>query len=777
MPLDQPALLAALRGSQPIDAICAAAGITRAEFLAERDAFLARLAAIGDSRLSGPVGKPVEILRDRAGVPHIFAHSGSDLYFGLGVAMAQDRLWQMDRLRRRSLGRQAEILGPSYVAADIAHLTVGIDAMAEREPALMDGETHALVTAFTAGINRQIAAFGTAPPIEFQLLGYAPAPFTVGDIVAIARGIWWSLNGRIDRIAAAEAARFLPTEALRTAYLTPEASENIVLPPGIGSGPAFAAGSDDATGSNNWAIAGARSATGSPLLAGDPHQPFWVPSSWYEYGLHGPDDHAAGCGHPGMPGLLWGCNGRIGWTLTNNAASARDLYREDVDPADPARYRDGDVWRRFTVREASIPVRGEAGRALTIRSTVRGPIVNDLIPAVTEGGEKPLSLRWVGAEHLDDMRALIALSRARDWPGFRAALRDWSVAIFNFIYADADGNVGYQMAGRVPVRGRVTPGFRDAANPADRWVRKIAFENLPSAYNPKRGYLASANQRIVPPDYAEPIYGAYSQGHRGVRIDEAFAAMPSADRAATIALQNDVKGPRAARMIPHILRHLVSPDTKAVAGALAGWDCGYTLASPGPTVFETFMYVWQRAVLGVHLPARLLDLAHQQTGLAMALLEDPDMAYFERGTQAMVQDVARQTEAHLRATLGDDPAGWTWGRVHIAHWRHPAATPSSADAFDIGPHPVDGGSHTVRNTGGEMPPHTAGSGAEYRIVVDFTDPDAFLAVQNIGNSGVPGSPHYRDQFQPWLDGTYHTVHLRRDRLEQDRASTTLIEPA
>jgi penicillin amidase len=769
--MDEAALLAALRGSASIDDVCAGAGVSRADFIAARDALLRRLASIGDRRITGPVGGRVEILRDRAGVPHVFADSTPDLYFGLGVAMAQDRLWQMDRLRRRALGRQAEILGPAYLPSDIAHLTVGIDQMAAREPALMDGGTYAICEAFVAGINRWIAVLGSDLPIEFQVLDYAPSAFTVGDVVAIARGIWWSLNGRIDRIAAAEAARFLPTEALRTAYLTPELSDNLVLPAGI-AGPPFAVGSDDATGSNNWAITGARAAGGAPLLAGDPHQPFWVPSSWYEYGLHGPEDDAAGAGHPGVPGLWWGSNGTIAWSLTNNAASTRDLYREEVCATDPAVYRDGDVWRRFGERAVSIPARGAAAHALTIRSTVRGPVVNALVPAVTEGGEPPLSLRWVGAEHLDDIRASIALGRARDWAGFRAALRDWSVAVFNWIYADAAGNAGYQMAGRVPVRGRVTHGFRDAGNPLDRWVRKIAFDDLPHVFNPPRGYVASANQRIVPPDFPEPIYGAYSQGHRGVRIDQAFAAMPVADRAATIALQNDVKGPRAERLVPFILVHLTDAEFAPVRDALSGWDFGYTLDSAGPTVFETFMFLWQRAVLAVHMPARLLDLTQQQTGLAVMLLEDRAAAYFESGTPAMVRDVARATLARLRETLGDD---WTWGRVHTAHWRHPIAAPALADAFEVGPAPVDGGSHTVRNTGGEQPPHNAGSGAEYRIVVDFAEPDSFLAVQNIGNSGTPGSAHYRNQFQPWLDGAYHVVHLRRDRLEAERESLTVVE--
>ncbi len=771
--------MAALCGAVAVEAICGGLGLSAADFAAARDAFLSRRAASGDRDLGAAVAGVVEIKRDGAGVPHIYAGSTKDLFFGLGFAMAEDRLWQMDRLRRRALGRQAEILGPGFVASDIAHLTVGIDRIAEADAAAMDGPTREIVAVFAAGINRFIEAGKL--PIEFEILDYAPEPFTVRDIVAIGRGIWWSLNGRIDRIAAAECARFLPDEALRTLYLTPEASENVVLPwLGADAAALRPTGTDDATGSNNWALAPRRTGTGYPILCGDPHQPFWVPSSWYEFALHGPEDDAAGAGHPGLPGMWWGSNGTIAWGITNNAASTRDLYREEVDPDDPERYRDGAGWRTFDARTVTIPVRGEAVRALTIRATVRGPVVNALVPPLAEEPGPPLSLRWVGAEHLDDMRAAIAVSRAKDWQGFRAALRDWAVAVFNFVYADRGGNIGYQMAGRLPVRGRITYGYRDANEAADRWLGYVPFEELPHAFNPARGYVASANQRIVPADYRQPIYGAYSQGHRGVRIDEQFARQPVMDRDDNIHFQNDVKSSRAERMCPHILRRIAAsadPDVAIVRAALEGWDFRYDLASAAPTIFETFLAIWQRTVLSEHLPARLLDLASQQTGLAMSLLEDDGLGYFPAGTSAMASAAAKQAVARLRERLGDDPAAWRWERVHTAHWRHPLSNAATGGAFDIGPAPVDGGSHTVRNTGGELPPHGANAGTEYRLVVDFAAPDKFLAVQNIGNSGVPGSKHYKDQFTPWLKGEYHTIPLAREAVNAACTVTTRIAPA
>ncbi len=741
------------------------------------DALLAGGARPGDRTIAGAVGQPVEIRRDSAGVPHVRAAATRDLFFGLGVAMAEDRLWQMDRLRRRALGRQAEILGSTYVASDRAHLTVGIDTISEADTERMDEATRSIVEAFVAGINRHIETAGKDLPIEFRLLEYTPDPFSARDIVAIGRGIWWSLNGRIDRLAAAEAARFLPGERLRRLYLTPEASEHPVLQSQAGTERGkFAAGTDDATGSNNWALGPSRTDTGAAILAGDPHQPFWVPSSWYEFVLEGPEDHAGGAGHPGLPGLWWGANGAIAWSITNNAASTRDLYRESVKPDDAALYRDDGTWRKFAERRVRIAVRGREAEELVIRSTVRGPIVNAIIPAVSEGGDPPLSLRWVGAEHLDDLKAMIALSRARNWPAFREALRDWAVAVFNFVYADRDGHIGYQMAGRIPVRGRLAYGFRDAGNPEDRWQATIPFEAMPHIADPPGGFVATANQRIVDESDTYPIYGAYSQGHRGARIEEVLAPPTLIDRRASIRLQNDVVSTRARRLCPHILRLLgasVEPAARIVVAILSGWDGSYTGASAAPTMFETFMGNFQRAVLARHLPARLIDLTMQQTGLAAALLEGAEPDYFSAGTGAQVVAAARASVAQLTERLGPLPQEWRWERVHLVHWRHPLSA-SQGDGFDIGPAAVDGGSHTIRNTGGELPPHEANSGAEYRIVVDFTDPDRFQAVQNIGNSGVPGSPHYKDQFEDWRNGRYHVVELHSARVAAE--ATTHIRP-
>jgi penicillin amidase len=357
------------------------------------------------------------------------------------------------------------------------------------------------------------------------------------------------------------------------------------------------------------------------------------------------------------------------------------------------------------------------------------------------------------------------------------------VAVFNFTFADRAGRVGYQCAGRVPVRGRVTRGYRQANEPADQWLGYVPYAAMPRQATPPAGYVASANQRVVPDDYPYAFYGAYAGGHRAVRIDQALdhdrdgAAHLTAQQ--SIALQNDTKSCRAERLRPPLLRRLAAsdePDVRQLCTLLAAWDDRYTLDSPAAILFDTLLRLWQQRVAAEYLPDRLVALVAPFGGIAYRLIEADEVAWFAAGPDGPLAETAAAALREVRARYGADPAGWRWGELHQAYWRHPLSNAASGDDFDIGPHPVDGSGDTVRNTGSGLPPFAANGGAEYRMVVDFAAPDRFLAVQNIGNSGQPGSPHYADQFPPWLRGDYHTVHLNRAGVEADLASRLLLEP-
>ena len=721
----------------------------------------------------------MEILRDRAGVPHVYAGSTADLYFGLGFATAQDRLWQLDRLRRRALGRQAEVLGPDYARSDLIHRLVGIEEIARAEAGRLDERTREIVTAYVAGINHHLEQVGASPatlPIEFDLLGYACPPFTVADVLAILRGMWWSLNGRLEGLVAAEAARLLPEGPLRDLYLTPEAPETRILPPGSPLPPAglplpppndLLAGSGDATGSNNWAIDPRRSATGQAFLCSDPHQPFWLPSSWYEYASARSRGQPRGAGHPGVPGLWWGSNGDLAWGVTNNAASTRDLYSETVHPQDPGRYRDGETWRPFETREVSIAVRGEAPRRHTLRATVRGPVMNDVLPTLQEG-EIPRSpcAGWGRSTW-----TTCGPWSASGGPGpGRPSGTPYGTGRCRCSTSSAPapgGQIGYQCAGRVPLRGRVRRGFREGGHPQDAWQGYVPFDALPRLEQPARGYVASANNRAVQDGYPYPLYGAWAPGTARRAWSRPCTTSNASPREEMIALQNDVSSARAAASPPPS-----GAGCGRRARATRTWPSSNPPWGPGTTATPCRAHPDSVRDLQPGLAAprrrRALPAAPPPSGAGAGQRRRPAPGGGRPGV------VPRPPGPRFRPD-GDGPGSHGRGAPALGATTPPAGAgsgctwPTGATPSATPPPPPSSTSArppwtaapTPCATPGLSPSGSADSGAEYRLVVDFSQPDHFLACQNAGNSGQPGSPHYGDGFAPWIAGEYHVVHLRR----------------
>jgi penicillin amidase len=330
----------------------------------------------------------------------------------------------------------------------------------------------------------------------------------------------------------------------------------------------------------------------------------------------------------------------------------------------------------------------------------------------------------------------------------------------------------------------VARGYRRANEFLDWWQGYVPFDVLPRMENPARGYVASANNRVAPDDYPFPLHGAWAAGHRATRIKQALEGGGPFDRAQMVALQNDVKNCRAERLCPPLLQRLAAsddPDVRLLCETLRAWDYRYTRESAAPLLFESFMHAWQARVAAERFPARLAPLVTGHGSAAALLIErGPDnLAWFDGGPAAAntaLAQAAREAVARVRERLGRDVQAWRWDALHVAHWQHVLSDATTAPAFDVGPSPVDGGADTVRNTGVSAT-FQATSGAEYRLVVDFAAPDRFWAVQNVGNSGQPGSHYYADQFPAWLAGEYHVVHLRRDAVEADKAGEVRIVPA
>ena len=540
------------------------------------------------------------------GIPHIHADTDSDLFFGFGYAMASDRLFQMDYLRRKGRGRLAEVLGPDALGLDRLARTVGLGRIAEAEWKTLDDETKALLQAFAAGVNALIEATRETPPIEFDLLDYRPQPWSPVDCLVIESEFRWYLTGRFPVIVMPELARrALGDGPLYQAFLHRDSDEESIVPPGsylvapvdgpheaVGANraitgsvrPGSAAGDpDSALGSNNWVLAGSRTRDGHPIVASDPHIAFEAVSCWYPVRLDGGSFHVAGMTYVGMPAVMFGRNRHVAWGCTNNICSLRDLYQERASPAHPGCFFFDGRWEPAQTVEEVIQVKGQEPVQMTIVHSRNGPIVDEVLPAAAQK-TGPVSLKWLGAHQGGWLTALLAMDRAGDAAQFRRATRPWHVPTFTVVFADDRGQIGVQITGRIPLRRVPERGYRPGWEPAHQWDGLIPFEGMPHAMNPPRGWLASANNRPVPDDYPYYMAGTWSDGLRALRIRQRIEAAAQHSRDDVAAMHYDTRSLRAEACLPHLLEVLADPgawpDGANKASCTVQCDRGPSLVGP-----------------------------------------------------------------------------------------------------------------------------------------------------------------------------------------------------
>jgi penicillin amidase len=800
-------VLRRLGAGEPIEAVSAAAGLSRAQFDAWwRAEATARVPDLAGRRRAAVRG-PVRIERNRWGIPSVYADNDDDLLFGFGYAMAQDRLFQLDYLRRRGSGRLSEIVGAdgrdldflartvgfhSVFELDLLARTVGLRRIAEHEWTTLSDEARRLVTAFTAGINAVIDETRDRPPVEFDLLDYRPEPWSPIDSLTINVEFAWYLTGRFPVIVIPELAkRALGDGPLYREFVVGEADDESILPPGsyaIGHRPLQPAGrsvSDPqgAEGSNNWVLAGRRTTTGRPLLASDPHVPFDAVSWWYEVHLCGGSFHVAGMAYAGIPGVMFGRTEGVAWGCTNNICSQRDLYQEKTDSAHPGCFLYDGGWEPWREGEEVIGVRGGGPVRKTIRFSRNGPIVDEVLPppARTTG---PVSLRWLGASAQGLVPGLLAMNRARSAEEFRVALRPWHVPTFCVVYADGDGHTGYQAVGRVPVREAWERGYRPGWDPGHQWQGLIPFEGMPHAIDSPRGWMATANNRVAPDDYPYPLSGTWSDGYRGRRIRQMIEARegPRLSRPDCVAMHQDALSLRAVNGVPHLLAALrTGGDARLheAAAHLEAWDRHMEPDRIGATIFDVFFSHWVKAVVRERFEGETAGLlAGGANGLAARLLEADAAGWFGAGRRTEVMFGAmRAALDFLAGRLGPEMSGWQWGRLHVLPLPHVLSGRGDLGRLlDAGGLPVKGDATTVCNTGlgGAF---EGRAGANYRLIADFSDPLPVLwAVDGSSQSGHPGSPHYGDQFEGWRNGEYHELYLDKDRAAREAVTRLSLEP-
>jgi penicillin G amidase len=711
------------------------------------------------------LGARAEVLRDRHGIPHIYAGSLDDAYFALGFVHAQDRLWQMEMSRRIGSGRLAEILGASALETDRFMRTLGLRHVASENLRHYDAETRRVLDAYAAGVNAFLGGGPVLPP-EFWLLKVSPEPWSVLDSIVWTKVMAWDLGGnwraellrlRLSRTLALERIQeFLPPypgdayPALPDLKALYGAMEKKLAPDRV-----FSRFDPDAIpGSNSWAVSGARTASGKPLLANDPHLGLTAPPVWYFAHLHAPGLDAIGATLPGVPAILVGRNDRIAWGLTNTGADVQDLYLERLDTP-------------FAERAELIRVKGAPDERLIVRSSRHGPLLTEASRAAPRG--QALALAWTALAPDDlTMQAGLKLARARDWQGFLAAARDLHAPPQSASYADVEGNIGFIAAGRVPLRkrGNDLRGLAPAPGWDERydWAGYLPFEELPRAFNPPGGTVVLANHKIVPPRYRHHITYEWQPPYRARRIEQMLGEAARHDLSSFKRIQSDVVSLAVRDLLPHFSR---------VTNPLEGWDGTMATDRREPLVMAAWWRELARAVYADELgDAFRPNWAARAVFLRNVLAGQSHWCDNVRTPTAetcdhLLSESLEKAQEDLRRRYGNQ---WQWGEAHVARHRHRpfARQPWLARVFDIRV-PSGGDAYTVSagamDFHDEVEPFANRHGPSLRAISDLADPQASVFIHSGGQSGNPLSSHYDNFAAAWARGEYVPMLTDRARLE------------
>jgi penicillin amidase len=784
-----------LLGSAATAALSAAACSTGAPSV------LARRRQVSAAGLSAPI----EIIDDPYGVPHIRAASIPDAFFGQGYAVARDRLFQIDLSHRREMGRMAEAFGPEFAAHDglarLFHYRGDLDVELARVPA----DVLACARAYVSGINARIDEIIAEPallPLEYRILGTRPIKWDVRDMV-LAPGVpSGSVGDEIRRaqlagmglleldevIAPLRPAWTLSVpEGLDAAEVT-EADLGVLRlgPMPYGSfvpEPADrSASSEDRAnaGSNAWTVAAARSATGRPILANDPHLGIGGFSPRHVAHLSAPGLDVIGAGSPGLPGIMQGHTDRFAFGRTNFHIDQEDLFILELHPDDPERYRHGDGWKRFERVGISIPVRGAAPRLTTLRYAVQGPVVSHDPARRRATAVATVELRPGGSGAF----AMIAINLARDWTGLKDAFR-LHPSPTNFHYADVDGNHGWQVIGFMPVR-RKGDGLMPV--PGDGrydWTGIRDFRSLPSDYNPAKGWFASANQNNLPANWPRDRIPAFSfrEPYRYDRIAEVLSAQPKHSLADSVALQQDTLSTPARQLIA-LLPKSGSGEAQPAIAMLRGWDARLTRDSAAAALFEILWRELGGRMLEAIVPERARALVTDiAPSVLLQLLARPDArlgANPAAARDALFDAALAAAWSGAKERLGPDPAARRWATLHQVRIVHPLSRiPAIAAAFPAIEGEGSGGdSYTVMARGSRAGTGwQTSSGASYLQVIDVGAWDNSLMLVFPGQSNDPRSPHYRDQYAPWISGEMQPMLFSRAAVDARAVVRTVLHPA
>jgi penicillin G amidase len=721
---------------------------------------------------------PVRVRRDRWGVPHVEAQSAADLWFAEGFCHGQDRLWQMDFYRHALSGRVSEFAGEEGLPVDRLMRTLGMRRAAEREAETIDPELRGLLERFCDGVNAA-AASANAMPFEMQLLRLEFEPWRPADILGLGKLLAFGLSTNWEKeLLRADMTRELgPELAARLDPGYPAENPVVTQEPWTGNGLGLAEQIDavrrsigmaaEASGSNNWAVSGNLSATGSPLIAGDPHLPPSMPGIWYQVGLSLGDRFVRGASLPGMPGVYMGQNNDVCWTFTNVMADVQDLFIERIDGD---RYLFEGEWLPLELVREEITVKGRnVPEVLDVRITHHGPLVNEALGA---DDAEPLALRWITLDQPTAFKGMFDLHGIRSGSDLVATLEGHTSPASNLIWADRHGSIGYKLIGRLPLRKGGCPDLPKPGWEGEfEWEGAVPYGELPELIDPESGFLITANNRIVGEDYPHHITSDWLDGFRARRIEELLRSSEEHDIDGFEAMQSDnlsLPGLEAARRLG-----MLTPSGQREVSALErlrSWDGRLDPDSIAGTIYQAFLLrlareVARAAIGDRDLCERWLDRADngfmphvtspwRWHSHLMDLWAEGDEELIGRPWNELVLEALAGALDDLSDRFGPDPDGWRWGHVHEMEFPHPLgeANPLLRKLLNRSLR-AGGAQETVSQIAYDPnDPYKAVWAPSWRMVADPTAPDRSRWQMFTGQSGHPASPHYDDLQADWLVG-------------------------
>lgn len=754
----------------------------------------------GEILVSG-IEEDVRIIRDVYGIPHIYARNEPDLFFALGYAMAQDRMWQMDFYRRLGGGRLSEIFGEEFVDTDRYFRLLSAAGINRQIP----NELAYMLTAFADGVNAYLGNRQDRLPMEFKLLRYEPEPWQPEDYLAILKVVNWGLSvglkvdllaGRIlEKVGEKKFREIFPVYPGSSPIIIPE--ESSISSIGADSLRTALVSLDKlinlpAPGaSNNWVVSGIRSATGKPLLANDPHLSLTNPSFWWEGHIVCPTIDVYGYSVPGVPGIPMGHNRHVAWGVTNVMVDDVDFFIEKINPDNPRQYLYKGKWEDMQSVSERIRIKGKDPVETEILLTRHGPVLDK----ISEGADpKAVTVKWAFTEGLQPAKAVYLLAKAKDIYDVKNALRYWVLPSMNFVFADTKGNIGYWCCATVPVRSKgdgflPVPGWTGDYE----WQGYVPFEERPHVINPEEGFFATANNNIEIANFSQFISHYYEPVDRITRIRQLINFKEKLSVEDMQQMQQDVYCVLASELTPIIIkvleRNSSNNDLQNAKKILSQWDFKMEADSIAACLFElTYTNMMENIFkdeLGDELFRKYLDTAVFPPRAMRFLTEKGSSEWFDDvGTpeketmEVIIAKSVAQTIRQLKKEFGNDQSQWTWEKVHTLTFEHVLAEKKPLNhLFNIGPFPVGGNHLTVnkRQYSYNAPYHVT-TGPSYRMIVDFSDMSNSQHVLPTGESGQLGSTHYKDQVELYLSGQYHPAWIERSDIEKHAEATLILTP-